>query len=86
VRAEATLPVRPPWVGLRVVSAFGATYLGDRPLPADWAAADSGGLRASVGLGLSLGWDLLRLDLYRGIRGGGWEAVFSVAPEFRDWI
>lgn len=86
LRAETTLPLYPPYVGLRAFAAVAATHLGDAGLPADWPAADSDGPRGSVGLGLSFGWDSMRLDAGRAVRGGGWEAVFSVAPRFRSWL
>jgi hypothetical protein len=86
LRGEGTVPLVPPYVGVRVIGALGATYLGSRQLPADWIARDSGGVRASVGAGLSFGWDALRVDLARGVGGGGWEALVSVAREFRSWL
>jgi hypothetical protein len=86
LRSEATLPLRAPWLGLRVFGAVGAAYLADRTLPTDWGARDSGGVRASVGAGLAFGWDVLRLDMARGLDGGGWELMFSVAPRFRAWL
>jgi hypothetical protein len=86
LRGEVTLPLVPPYVGVRAIGAAGATALGGRTLPDDWAASDSNGPRASVGAGLSLGWDVFRVDLARGVRGGGWEALFSVARTFRSWL
>jgi hypothetical protein len=55
-------------------------------LPADWIASDSDGVRPSVGAGLSFGFDTFRVDVARGLRGGGWEALFSIAREFRSWL
>ena len=86
VRTEATVPIYPPHVGIRVLSMLGATYLSDRTLPIGWTATDSDGVRISIGAGLSIAWDVMRLDLARGLKGGGWEAVFSVSPDFRSWI
>ncbi|MDZ7778622.1 MAG: hypothetical protein U5R14_01625 [Gemmatimonadota bacterium] len=86
VRAEGTIPVYEPWIGVRLIGAAGATYLGPRDLPERWTSEDSNGVRASVGAGLSLAWDIMRIDLAYGVRGGGWEAVFSVAPGLRPWI
>ena len=86
VRGEATLPVHRPWVGIRLIGAVGATYLGARTLPERWTPEDSGGVRASLGAGLSIAWDMMRIDLARGLDGGEWEAVFSVAPGLRPWI
>ena len=86
-RVEGTLPLRPPYVGIRAFAAVGSTYLSDTSqLPADWAAQDSNGLRGSVGLGLSVGWDSAYLDVGRALRGGGWEMMLSVAPHFRSWL
>jgi hypothetical protein len=87
VRAEVTVPVFAPWVGVRAFTAWGGTHLaGSATPPADWIARDSEGIRGSVGVGLSVGWDVMRLDVGHGVRGGGWEAVFSVAPRFRSWM
>ena len=88
-RVEGTHPLLQPWVGIRGFAALGATSLAHAALPdTGWADAhDTGGLVAAVGLGLSLGWDVLRLDLARGLgNGGGWELIFSVDPRFRPWL
>ncbi|HET9947782.1 MAG TPA: hypothetical protein VFQ22_02535 [Longimicrobiales bacterium] len=86
LRGEVTVPVWRPYLGVRAIGAAGATWLSDRPLPADWSVADSDGVRGSVGAGLSFGWDALRVDLAHGVGGGGWEALFSVARRFRAWL
>ena len=86
LRAEATYPIVWPYVGIRLIGAAGATYLGSRSLPADWIVKDSNGLRASVGAGLSIGYDAMRVDLARGVPRGGWEVLFSVARQFRAWL
>lgn len=84
-RAEATVPVYAPWLGVRAFVAAGTTHLTGTP-PADWLARDSQGLRGSAGLGLSLGWDIMRIDVGRAVWGTGWEAVASFAPAFRHWL
>ncbi len=87
LRGETTIPVYAPWVGIRLIGAVGATYLGgDRTLPPRWVAQDSDGVRTSLGAGLSMAWDIMRVDLARGIRGGHWEAVFSVSPGLAPWL
>lgn len=86
LRTEGTVPLYPPYLGIRAFAVLGSTYLGGLTLPPDWDVRDSGGLRGSVGLGLSMGWDAMRLDVGRAVWGEGWEAVFSVAPEFRSWL
>jgi len=86
LRAEATYPIVWPYVGVRLIGAAGVTHLGARSLPADRVVEDSNGVRASIGAGLSIGWDAMRVDVARGINGGGWEALFSVARQFRAWL
>ena len=86
-RVEGTHPLHRPWVGIRTFATLGATHLpADAGLPSAWQAHDSDGLRASVGAGLSLGWDVLRLDVARGLRDGRWDVIFSVAPRFHAWL
>jgi hypothetical protein len=85
-RLEGTHPLRPPWVGIRTFAALGSTHLAGASLPAAWAATDSDGVRAAVGAGLSLGWDVIRLDLARGLRDGRWEVMFTVDSRFHPWL
>ncbi|MDH3205915.1 MAG: hypothetical protein OEO79_04845 [Gemmatimonadota bacterium] len=86
LRTEVTVPIVAPYVGLRLLGGVGATYLDDRILPGDWPGLDSDGPRGSVGAGLALGWNSVRIDLAHGVRGGGWEALFSVSEQFRGWM
>jgi len=86
IKTEGTIPVHHPWLGIRASASLGASYLNDVTVPADWLARDSRGVRGSVGLGLSFGWDTMRFDVSRAVWGTGWEAVFSVAPQFRSWM
>ena len=86
MRAEGTLPLRSPWVSLRLFGGMGSTYLDARVVPTEWPAKDSDGLRATVGAGLALGWDVLRFDVGRGLRDGKWELIFSIVPRFRGWL
>lgn len=86
-RVEGTVPIRPPFLGMRAFAAVGSTYLSNPArLPADWLARDTNGLRGTIGLGLSIGWDSMYLDVGRALWGTGWEAMFSVAPHFRSWL
>jgi hypothetical protein len=86
MRGEVTIPLMAPYVGLRLLGGVGATYLDGRALPLDWPGLDSDGLRGSLGAGLALGWDSVRIDFAHGVRGGGWETLFSVAEQFRGWL
>lgn len=85
-RVEGTRPLLHPWVGLRAFAALGATQLAGAATPSDWDAHDSQGLRAAVGAGLSLGWDVLRLDVARGLNDGRWDVIFAVDPRFHPWL
>jgi len=71
---------------VRAFTSIGSTYLGNWALPTDWAARPSNGLRGTVGLGLAIGWDSLHFDVGRAVWGTGWEAMLSVAPQFRGWM
>jgi hypothetical protein len=49
------------------------------------AAAD--GALVGIGAGLGLVYDILRVELARGLRQGGiWELVVRVRPDFWDWL
>lgn len=85
-RVETTVPVWSPYLGVRAFTTLGATYLEGATLPIDWEVTGSSGLRGSAGLGLSFGYDAMRVDVGRALWGDGWEAVFSVAPQFRSWL
>jgi hypothetical protein len=71
-RADAALPIFDPWVTLRAFAAVGGVSDGS-PL-------------VSAGPGLGLGWDVIHLELGRGLDGGEWELVVSVDRRFRGWL
>jgi hypothetical protein len=53
--------------------------IGPRVSPAlDWGAIATDGLRPSLGIGVGLFWDVMRIDLHRGLRGGEWQFILSV--------
>ena len=87
-RLEAVWPLLPPWISLRTFAAAGAATLteDDNPIGLAWGANGDAGTRASAGLGVALGWDVLQLDLGRGVDGGKWELVVSVDRRFRGWL
>ncbi len=82
-RAEGSRSLAHPWVTGRLQAALGGTSLDD-PLPPPWPAGD--GTLFAVGAGAGLGWDILHLDLWRGVDGGGWEWVISVDRRFRGLL
>ncbi|TVR62670.1 MAG: hypothetical protein EA422_10955 [Gemmatimonadales bacterium] len=49
-----------------------------------WGVTGTGGVRPAATLGLGVGWDLLRIDGARGLRGGEWQLLFSVDPRWWD--
>jgi hypothetical protein len=94
-RAELTTAVRSPWIGVRVLAAAGAAgglsraawmeppHVHDRAWAA-WPIAPSQGVRTSAGAGLSLLWDMLRVDAVRGLNGGEWQLQLTFHREFWD--
>ena len=87
-RLEADRPLLPPWISLRAFAAAGAATLteDDDLIEFAWGATRDAGILTSAGLGIGLGWDVVRLDLGRGLDGGKWELVISVDRRFRGWL
>lgn len=73
-----------PWVRLRALGAIGWTDFARSAPPPGWDVAPTGTARASLGAGVGLIYDILRIDLVRGLNGGQWQAVLSVHPGLRD--
>jgi hypothetical protein len=74
-----------PWIRVRGIAAAGWSGLGS---PGSEAAARfgseaTGNVRTSLGAGLGLFYDLVRLDVVRGLADGDWEWMVSVTPAFR---
>jgi hypothetical protein len=94
-RAEFSAGLLRPWIGVRALAAAGVTGGLDDPLVADgvdgaapawqgWPVSGTNGLRTSAGAGLSLLWDMLRVDAVRGLNGGTWQLQLSFHREFWD--
>jgi hypothetical protein len=85
-RLEASGAVMEPWLRVRAVAAAGAA--GGLPAPggaaAGWMSGPTNGLRTSAGAGVSLLWDMLRIDAVRGLNGGEWQLLLSFHPGFLD--
>ncbi len=74
-----------PWVRLRGIAAAGWAHLGSPGSASAGAfgATATGNVRASLGAGISVFYDLVRIDVARGLDGGEWEWMVSVNPAFR---
>jgi hypothetical protein len=74
-----------PFLGLRLSAAAGwASPIDPVDAPAEflaWPIGGTDGIRPSVGAGVAIFYDILRLDLHRGLRGGGWTLLLSVRPD-----
>jgi hypothetical protein len=89
-RATASADLVRPWVRGRLHAASGWAGVGaagDRALAAWAAAGTTGRPRTSVGAGVGLIFDILRVDVHRGLGPGGrWEAVVEASPSFWDFL
>ena len=88
LRVEASQALLAPWLKVHIFGAAGVTGFARTNLPdPGWLRRDTDGVKSSAGLGLKLGWDLLRFDVGRGLNDGGdWEFVFSVQRRFWEWL
>ena len=88
LRVEASQAVLAPWLKVHIFGAAGVTGIARTSLPdPGWLRQNTDGVKSSAGLGLKLGWDLLRFDLGRGLNDGGdWEFVLSVQRRFWEWL
>jgi len=82
-----------PWIRLRALGALGWSHIADETVTLRdassgallaWWTPDTGGLRPAVGGGVSVLYDLVRLDVVRGLERGIWEWILSVNPQFRS--
>lgn len=87
-RLEAGRTLLPPWISLRAFAAAGAATLteDDDLIEFAYGATGDAGILTAAGLGVGLGWDVVRLDLGRGLDGGKWELVISVDRRFWGWL
>lgn len=81
---RASSPLVDPWLTLRVRLAAGWARAGGpgREATERLGVRETGRILPSAGLGLGLFWDLLRVDLLRGLDGGDWALELSVDPDF----
>ena len=86
LRVEGSRELLGPWLRLRGLGAAGRTRLSGAELPESWNARPPRITRFSAGLGLALGWELVQIDLVRGLNGGSWEVLVDVNRRFRDLL
>lgn len=69
-----------PWLSVRLLGAWGTTGRGraGEAAATTLGVGESGGGRFSVGAGLGIFYDIVRLDLMRGLRGGDWVLMLSL--------
>jgi hypothetical protein len=84
-RAEASHDLARPWLTGRALAAAGATGRWAHRDPISGPITDHRVL-TSAGAGLGLLWDVIHVDLARGLDGGKWELVVSVDRRFRGWL
>lgn len=71
-----------PWLRVRARAALGWSNWSHED--EELLAPDSDGLRPALGAGVSILYDLVRLDVARGLDGGVWEWALSVNPQFES--
>jgi len=84
--AEASHAIRDPWLRIRLLGAVGWTDFGNHAPPADWGALATDGVRSSIGVGVGLLYDVIRVDFAHGLNGGRWQTNFSVHPKLQGML
>jgi hypothetical protein len=85
--AVAAFDVARPFLRVRAGVHGGWANGGDAEVRASWATTSTGGFRAAVSAGVSTAWDLLRLDVARGLGDDGeWQLLFSVDRGWWEWF
>lgn len=78
--------VAEPWLSLRATGATGWSHLSNHTLPLTWDGRAEPGIRGSAGGGLDLLWDVIQLDLARGLPDGKWSFFVSITHRFHPWL
>ena len=83
--AAVSREVVAPWLRVRVLGSLGWTEITmvSREAAESFGITESEGVRPSLGGGLALFWDLVRVDVARGLDNGDWEWMVSVNPAWR---
>ncbi len=88
-RAVASAELAAPWLRGRLSGAAGWTGVGaaGEDALAAWPSRTTDGARASIGAGLGIFYDIVRVDVARGLgRDGRWELVVETRPTFWDFL
>lgn len=77
-----------PWFGLHLTGAVGQAWVaGFDRLPTGWTGDPDAGVHASVGVGADLLWEVVTVDVARGLGSGGeWAFMIGVNPRFHPWL
>jgi len=86
LRLSGSWGLAEPWVRGRLFGSAGGTDLSHRPLPRGWTGGPTPVTLFSAGLGVGLLWDVLHLDLGRGLNGGSWQLNAYVSQRFWPWL
>lgn len=75
-----------PWIRLRVLGAAGwsEVTMVSRRAAESFGVVGTDRIKTSLGAGVSLFWDLVRLDAAHGLDDGEWEWMLSVNPAWRE--
>ncbi len=79
-RVELFRSLGTPLLTGHVMGAAGWTGLDTAP-PADWSVSDTDGVRTSIGAGLGLLWDMVRVEAWNGLQDGDWQLLVAVHPD-----
>jgi len=87
LRSDVSIDLLHPFLKLRAFGAAGGAR-GEREIDFGLSPPEkSWSYLMSAGIGLGLGWDVIRLDLAKGLRDGGeWALVFWVKHDFWPWL
>jgi len=89
LRTTASADLRAPWVRGRLFAGAGWADVGDpgRGALAVWGAAPMTAPKYSAGAGVGIFYDILRVDVARGLSTGGrWELIIEANPSFWDFL
>ncbi|MFH1764590.1 MAG: hypothetical protein ABIF09_10400 [Gemmatimonadota bacterium] len=87
LRSEASIDLLHPFLRLRAFGAAGGAREDGLIDPTFPPGEKRWSYLLSAGAGLGLGWDVVRLELARGLRDGGeWEVILSVKQDFWPWL